>query len=185
MKRWCLLAAALACGSAQAAEYNRVLPERSEVSFAYRQMGVPVDGSFRRFSARIAFDPARPGAARAQIDIDPASIDAGAAEANEEVKGKNWFDVAKFPVARFVSSTVKPLGGNRYEIAGRMTIKGITRELSMPARFTRQGDGGRFEGEFVLKRLDYRIGEGIWSDTDTVANDIRIRFRIAVAAAPA
>lgn len=185
MSPWWLLAAALACGSIQAAEYNRVLPERSEVGFAYRQMGVSVDGRFGRFRAQIVFDPARPGSSHTQIDIDPASIDAGSAEANEEVKGKNWFDVARFPVARFVSSSVKPIGDNRYEIAGRMTIKGITRELSVPARFARQGDGGRFEGEFVLKRLDYRIGEGIWSDTDTVADEIRVRFRIAVAAAPA
>lgn len=177
--------AALAASPARSAEFTEVLPERSAVTFTFKQMGVAVDGKFRRFTAQIAFDPAKPEAGRAQIEIDLRSIDAGSAEADEEARSKGWFNTAKHPSARFVSTSVKPVGGNRYEIAGKLTIKDTTRDLSMPVAFTAKDGAGQFEGTFQIKRLDYKIGEGVWSDLETVANEVQVRFRIAVAIAAA
>jgi polyisoprenoid-binding protein YceI len=142
---------------------------------------VSVDGSFKRFSATVNFDPAMPEAGRATLDIDLASIDAGGSEANEEVKGKNWFDVKQHPTARFVSTSVKPLGNNRYEVRGNMSIRGQTREVAAPFTLKTDGAGAVLEGSFPLKRLDYGIGSGVWGDTDVVANEVRISFRLAVA----
>ncbi|MBU0602058.1 MAG: YceI family protein [Gammaproteobacteria bacterium] len=171
-----LSSAALAAGS-----YTRVLPEKSSLVFVSSQMGVSVDGSFKRFSATVNFDPAMPEAGRATLDIDLASIDAGGSEANEEVKGKNWFDVKQHPTARFVSTSVKPLGNNRYEVRGNMSIRGQTREVAAPFTLKTDGAGAVLEGSFPLKRLDYGIGSGVWGDTDVVANEVRISFRLAVA----
>jgi polyisoprenoid-binding protein YceI len=172
---------ALCCGLAlapwaQAVEMNAVDTDHSGLSFVVREMGVPVDGRFRKFTAQLSFDPARPAAAKAAIDLDLASIDAGSAEANDEVVGKAWFDTKDYPTARFVSTGVKPLGGNRYELSGRISIKGRTRDVSAPFTFTPQGAGGLFDGAFVIKRADFAIGEGEWSDFDTVANEIQIKF---------
>ena len=84
-----------------------------------------------------------------------------------------------------VSTSVKPLGGNRYEIAGRMTIKGRTQNLTAPVTVTQQGNSATFEGSLVLKRADYDIGGGVWADFGTVANEVQIKFRLlATAAAP-
>lgn len=174
---------ALACSAAAAAEYNQVLPDKSQVAFVSKQMNVPVDGRFRKFAAQIAFDPARPEAGRAQIDIDLASIDTGSTEADTEVKSKGWFNVQAFPAARFVSSAVKPLGNNRYEVSGKMTIKGTTRDVVAPFSFRPDGTNGMFEGAFTLKRLEYKIGEGVWSDTDTVADEVQVKFKFLVATA--
>lgn len=164
-----------------AGSYTRVLPEKSSLAFVSSQMGVSVDGSFKRFSATVNFDPAMPEAGRATLDIDLASIDAGGSEANEEVKGKNWFDVKQHPTARFVSTSVKPLGNNRYEVRGNMSIRGQTREVAAPFTLKTDGAGAVLEGSFPLKRLDYGIGSGVWGDTDVVANEVRISFRLAVA----
>jgi polyisoprenoid-binding protein YceI len=173
---------ALLAGTAHAAEFNTLRPEQSRMSFVYKQMNVPVDGSFKRFNGRISFDPAKPTQGKAEIEIDLASIDTGFAEANDEVGGKLWFNTKQFPTARFVSSSVKPLGGNRFEVAGRMSIKGRTLDASAPATFRQEGSNAVFEGSFVLKRADYGIGEGMWADFGTVANEVQVKFRLVVSA---
>lgn len=167
---------------ADAAEFNVVQPDRSRLSFVSKQMGVPVEGGFAKFAAQIAFDPAKPESGRAQIEIDLASIDAGSVEASEEVKGKSWFNTREFPTARFVATGVKPLGGGRFEAAGRMTIKGRTRDVVAPFAYRLEGAAAMLEGSIPVMRLQYGIGEGVWSDTATVADEIQVKFRFAVAA---
>jgi polyisoprenoid-binding protein YceI len=81
-------------------------------------------------------------------------------------------------VAKFVASSVKPLGNNRYEVAGKMSIKGKTLDLATPVTVTQQGNSASFDGSLVLKRADYAIGDGIWADFGTVANEIQIKFRL-------
>lgn len=165
---------------AHAVEYTQIQADKSSVQFNYQQMGVKMDGRFRKFSSQLSFDPAKPTAARASFDIELASVDTGSSEADQEVAGKPWFNSAAFPVARFVSSSVKPLGNNRYEVAGKLTIKGKSQDLSFPASFAAQGNNGVFEGGFTLRRADFSIGEGSWAKFDIVANDVGIKFRIAV-----
>lgn len=171
------LAAALPL-AAQAVEYNQVLPDKSAINFTYKQMGVGMDGRFRKFSAQLNFDPARATAAKATFDVDLASIDTGAEDADQEVAGKQWFNTKAFPTAHFASSGVKALGGNRYEVAGKLTIKGRTQDVVAPVTFTAQGSQGVFDGSFTIRRGDFSIGEGAWAAFDTVANDIQIKFHI-------
>ncbi len=171
-----LLAASLAC----AAEFAVLRPQQSGVSFVSKQMGVPVEGSFGKFTARIAVDPAKPEAGTARIDIDLASIDTGNAEADAEVIGKAWFDTRNHPVASFVSGSVRSSGAGRYEALGKMTIKGRTLDIRAPFTLKQNADTLVIDGVFPLKRLDYGIGSGIWGDTDTVADEVQIRFRFTV-----
>ena len=164
--------------SAHAVEYTTVQKDKSRIDFTYKQMGVAVDGKFRRFSSTLSFDPARPTAAKASFDVELASVDTGAPEGDQEVVGKPWFNAAAFPTARFVSGAVKPLGSNRYEVAGELSIKGKTQPVVVPATFTTQGNSGVFEGSFTLRRADFSIGEGSWAKFDIVANDVVVKFRI-------
>ena len=189
MKRL-LLAALVSCllplpTSVAATEYNQVQADKSTVSFVSKQMGVPSDGRFGKFSARIAFDPAKPELARAQIEVDLASINAGSAEANDEVKGKTWFNVREFPTATFIASHLRSLGGGRFEAAGKMTIKGMTRDIVAPFTAKASGDVIVLEGGIPIQRLQFGIGEGIWSDTATVADEVQVRFSFTLSAVPA
>ncbi|MCX7179649.1 MAG: YceI family protein [Proteobacteria bacterium] len=174
----------LAAVSAGAAEFAVVVVEKSTLTFVARQMNVPVEGGFKKFSARLAFDPAKPEAAKAQIEIDLASIDAGSSDANQEVKGKAWFNTREHPTAKFVSSGVKSLGGNRYEASGKMTIKGKTRDVVAP--FVARTDGATLliDGGIPIMRLQYDIGDGAWADTATVADEVQVRFHLTLAATP-
>ena len=174
-----ILLAALAAPAANAVEYQTVLPKQSTIHFEFRQMGVPIKGGFKRFTTLMAFDPARPEAARAQIEIDLASIDAGSPEADDESAGKLWFDRSVYPKATFVSSQVRALGNNRYEMRGTLTLKGRSRDMVVPVTFVPGNNAAVFDGAFVLRRLDFGIGEGMWADVATVANEVQVRFRIA------
>jgi len=161
-----------------AADFSKVQLDNSSITFVSKQMSVPVAGVFKKFTANIRINPAKPETGMANIEIDLASIDAGSMEANDEVKGKSWFNVAEFPKANFVSSSVKALGGGKFEATGKMTIKGKTMEMHAP--FTLKEDKGmlNIDGVFTLKRLDFGIGSGLWSDTSVVADEVQIKFHV-------
>jgi polyisoprenoid-binding protein YceI len=175
------LPALLAALPVQAVEYGKVLPEKSEIRFVSKQMNVPVEGSFRRFDAQLSFDPAKPEAGSTRITVHLAGIDAGSEEANAEARTRGWFDTPKFPTATFASSKVRTLAPNRYEVAGTLTIKGRSRDIVAPVSFRPDGANAVLEGHFVVKRLQFAIGEGPWSDVETVADDVQVRFRITAA----
>lgn len=180
---------ALAClllpGHSAALEFKQVQANESRVTFDYKQMGVPLQGQFNKFAAQLAFDPAKLANAKARIDIDVASIDTGSKDADEEVVRKLWFNAQAYPLASFVATGIKALGGNRYEASGKLSIKGRTLDVVTPVTFQADGAHGVFEGAFAIKRLDYAIGEGEWTDVGTVADEVQIRFKIVVLASPA
>lgn len=171
----------ITAGTAQAVEYNQLLTDKSTLSFSYKQMNVPMEGSFKRFKGQLSVDPANTANANAQFEIDVASIDVGSAEGNDEVAGKLWFNTKAHPTARFVSSAIKPLGNNRFEVSGKLTIKGKTQDVTTVASFRPEGTNAVFEGSFAIKRADFAIGEGMWADFGTVANEVQIRFRLLAA----
>ena len=180
MIRLFALLALLFGATAHGAELHNVQLDKSTIAFVSKQMNVPVAGAFNKFSAQIAMDPAKPEAGRARIDIELASIDAGSAEANDEVKGKNWFNVRDFPKASFISGSVKALGGGRFETSGKMTIKGKTLDARAPFTLKQENGALILDGAFPLKRLDYGIGAGEWSDTSVVADDVQVKFHFVI-----
>lgn len=173
----------LFAGGAQAAEFSSLQADKSSITFVSKQMNVPVEGVFRKYSAQIVIDPAKPEAGHVQVEIDLAGIDAGSSEANEEVKGKSWFNVREFPRARFNSTSVRSLGGGRYESSGKLSIKGKMQEVRAPFTLRQEKDSLFLDGSFSLKRLDYGIGSGIWSDTSVVADEVQVRFHFVLSPA--
>ena len=171
---------ALPQSPAYAVGFNQLLADKSTLTFNYTQMGVPMEGSFTRFNAAVLFDPANLARSRATIKVDSASIDTGSDEVNDEVVGKLWFDSKTYPVAQFVSTGVRPLGSNRYEVGGNLTIKGRTRAVKAPFTFTPQGGYAVLDGAFTLNRLDFAIGDGAWRDVGAVANETKIKFHFVL-----
>ncbi|GAA5176819.1 YceI family protein [Niveibacterium umoris] len=176
-----LAAAALALPVA-AVEYGTPDTAKSALSFTTKQMGVPVDGKFNRFKVTLNFDPAAVQKASAGFELELASIDAGSKEANDEVVGKDWFNVKQFPTAVFKSTAVKALGGNKFEVSGPLTIKGRTQTVTAPFTYKAEGSNGVFDGAFTIKRLQFGVGEGPWGDTSTVADEVLIKFHLIAAA---
>lgn len=160
-----------------------LLPAQSEIVFVSRQIGVPVQGRFKRFEAEADFDPARPEAARVALHIALASVAIGTAEIEAELAKPGWFDSRRFPTASFVASDVRRVGPERYEVAGRLTLKGQSRDLVVPIALA-QPDAKTTvaSGSFTLRRSDFRIGDGEWSDPSLVADEVEVRFRLTLVA---
>jgi polyisoprenoid-binding protein YceI len=163
------LVAPMLAAAAWAATGQQLVPAQSEVTFTSRQMGVPVDGRFTRFDAQVTLDPKHVESGRVTISIDTGSVRFGAPETDAEVAKPAWFHVAKFGQATFESTSIKALGGGRYDVAGTLTT-GTPHAVA--------------SGSFTLKRLDFALGEGDWGDTSLVANDVQVRFKLALAGLP-
>jgi len=171
------LAMATAAG-AQAVAPARLVPAQSEVTFQVRQSGVPIDGRFRKFDAQLALDPKAPQTGTVTITVDTGSASVGFPESDAELPRAPWFNSAKYPRAVFQSNAIKALGGGRFEAAGRLDLKGNAHDLVVPVTIVQSGALSTATGEFVVKRLDYKIGENEWTDLSLVANDVRVRFRL-------
>ncbi|MHC8376720.1 YceI family protein [Pseudomonas sp. MDT1-16] len=175
-----VLVAAFAFGAlpcVQAVEYTQVNETASTISFTYKQFSSRVYGTFGKFEATLDFDTANPSAAHTALTIQLDSIDAGSSDANSELQKPAWFDSASFPVATFESTGVKVLSDNHYSITGKLTLRGITREVDVPVLLKSENAIGIFDGQLTLKRSDFKVGEGEWAD-GVVSDKINIRFRM-------
>lgn len=152
---------------------------KSSVTATFKQMGVAVEVPFKKFNAQIDYNPAKPEQSSAKVDIDTASLDFGDAEYNKEVGKKDWFNVAQFPTASFVSSSIKPAGAGKLNVNGKLTIKGKSTDVAFPMAVKQDAGKQVFEGSLPIKRLTYNIGEGEWKDTSMVADEVLIKFRVS------
>ena len=154
----------------------------SEIAFTTRQMGVPVEGKFGKFMAQVKLDPKKPDTGSVVFGIDTGSARFGSAELDAEVPKPIWLSVAKFPQASFQSTAIKATGPGRFDVAGKLTIKGVVRDVSVPVQVTQAGTGAALvstaSGSFVIKRLAYKVGEGEWTDTSLLADEVQIRFKL-------
>jgi polyisoprenoid-binding protein YceI len=176
-----LLASSLAVALLAHAAPLKTDPARSKVSAVFKQMNVPSESDFRKFSAQIDYDAAKPEASKALVEIDTASLDLGEADMNREVAAKAWFNSAQYPKATFVSSSIKPAGAGKLTVAGKLTIKGKSADVNFPLTVKQEAGKQVFEGAVPIKRLAFNIGEGEWKDTSIVADDVTIKFRISAA----
>jgi polyisoprenoid-binding protein YceI len=173
-----LLLATLGAASVHADQ--KLLPAQSEITFVSKQMGVPVEGRFKKFDAQIAFDPAKPESGKIAFTVDIASITLGAPEPDSELPKAAWFNTSKFPQATFQSSAIKGLGAGKFEVTGKLAIKGNTRDAVIPVTLTQSGATTTASGVLTLKRLAYKIGENEWADTSMVADDVQVKFKLAL-----
>lgn len=151
---------------------------KSSVSATFKQMNVPIEDKFKKFTAVIDYDAAKPDASKATVEIDTASLDLGDPEYSKEVAKKEWFNSAQFPKATFVSTSIKAAGAGKLTVAGNLTIKGKTTPVTFPLTVTTSGGKQVFDGALPIKRLAYNIGEGQWKATDMVADDVVIKFHV-------
>ncbi|WP_088279764.1 YceI family protein [Ideonella sp. A 288] len=174
----------LAASAAQAADpVAKLVPAQSEVVFTIKQMGVPVEGKFKKFDAQVSFDAKKPEAGKVGFTIDIGSATMGSAEADAELPKPVWFGTAKFPQATFQSAAIKAVGGARYEVTGKLGIKGNLKDVVVPVTIaapTAAGGPSIASGAFTIKRLEFKVGENEWADTSMVANDVQVRFKLAL-----
>jgi polyisoprenoid-binding protein YceI len=178
------LAAGLAAAAPLAAQAQQVDAAGSELVFVTKQMGVPVEGRFQRWNAQVALDPRKPEGGQVGLKIQMDSVAFAAPEVTAEAQRAVWLDTAKFPQAMFQSTGIRATGAGRYEMTGRLTLKGQTHDVTVPVSLAQSGTSGTASGTFTVKRSDFRVGDGEWTDASLVAHEVQVRFRLALLGLP-
>jgi polyisoprenoid-binding protein YceI len=149
---------------------------KSTLIATFRQENVPVDASFKSFNGHVDYDPAKPNASKAAIEVVTGSFDMGTADYNAEVRKKAWFDSGTYPKATFISTSVKPGATGHFDATGTLTLKGKSQTLTVPVTATKTGTTTVFEGALEISRSYFGIGDPEWKDT--VDDKVRIKFHL-------
>lgn len=160
---------------ALAADY--VQAPGSTLTFATRYQGEVFVGRFASFTTRVSFDPKRLATSRIDVTIPLAGVSIGNPDGDEALKGADFFNVARFPQARFTASTIRSLGGNRYVAEGKLTLRGASRPVVLNFTWT-PGAKPVLAGRATVKRLDFGVGGGDWADTDLIPNEISVSTKV-------
>jgi polyisoprenoid-binding protein YceI len=158
-----------------------VVMQQSKIGFTFKQMNVPVNGQFKNFQAKIAFDPKKLTSTVAELSIPLNSVETGTADANTMLQNMDWFGVTKFPNARFVARKVSATAAGKFLILGDLSIKGKTQAVQSIASFKPSAPNsltGVFEGSLSIPRLAFDIGIGEWKDEGMVANAVSIQYKL-------
>ncbi len=157
------LAAEPAVGPASASGTWSVDKSHSEVGFQIRHLMAKVRGSFTDFDATIKVDAARPEASSVAFTVKAASVDTREPKRDEHLRSADFFDAAKFPEIRFVSTSVRPAGENRYDVTGDLVLRGVTKRVTLPVTFLGiqkdpwGNEKAGFETSVTLNRKDFGV----------------------------
>ena len=158
-------------------------PNHTQVLFAFDHMGFTNNlGLFAEPGGSLKLDPAKPEAASVDIVFQIGSVSTGVPKFNEHLLSADFFDAGKYPTATFKSTSVK-VDGTEAEITGNLTIKGITKEVMLDARFTGAGTNPMskketvgFAADAVIKRSDFGLGRYVPVVGDTIELKITAAF---------
>lgn len=163
-----------------AAAQQNLLPTQSELSFIAKQMGVPINGHFKKFDAQVNFDAAKLATSRVAFTVDMGSATLGSPEMDGDLPKPTWFNVPKFPQATFTSTAFKMLGSGKFEVTGLLSIKGQAQAVQVPLTMTQSGAVTIATGTLPIKRLTFKVGDGEWADTSMVADDVQVKFKLSL-----
>jgi polyisoprenoid-binding protein YceI len=175
-------AVAIAGACAQAAP-RALIPAESRIDFVVKEMGVPVQGTFKRFESTIDINPTNPTLSSAALKIEVGSLDTGTDAADAIAVGADWLDKGHTPYALFKSSSFRSLGPGRFEARGQLSLHNRARDLVVQFASADQAGGKTLiTSEFVIRRSEFGIGAGEWNEGGVVAEEIPVKVRLMLAA---
>ena len=135
-----------------------ITTQNSKVEFVGSKVTGSHNGSFQKFSGEIDY-AGTPEKSRVSVTIDTASITADDPKLTEHLKTADFFDVAKYPEAKFVSTEIKPGGGNvgSHTVIGNLTLHGVTKSITFPATINVTADVASVDSSFSINRKDFGI----------------------------
>ncbi|SDP32948.1 Polyisoprenoid-binding protein YceI [Mucilaginibacter sp. OK268] len=173
MKVLPLLMLLILTGTIALAQYKPV-DTRSTVEFTIRNFGFDVKGSFKGIQGLINFDPQTPGNSSVDITIDANTINTDNTLRDKHLKDEGYFNVRDYPNIHFLSAKVTADGkGGHYLVTGKLTIKGKSKDISIPFSAEQHQEEFLFKGSFKINRKDFGIG-----GTSTIANELEVQLNI-------
>jgi polyisoprenoid-binding protein YceI len=155
-------------------------PAGSSLTFTFDQAGAASKGSFKQFTTELAYDEKSPATGSLNVKVQIGSIDTQDQERNEMLVGADLFDAQKFPNAQYTANSLAKNSAGGVEAVGKLTLRGVTRDLRLPLKIERTAAGFTLSGETAIKRLDYGVGQGDWKATDGVGDEVKIQYKVAL-----
>lgn len=167
----------------------QLVPEESSIAFEGKQYSGTFKGTFKGFTADIAFDTEHLDQSSVLVVVDIASADSGDKERDTNIISSEWFDTAKFPVARFESLSFTKTGENTFDMVGTLTLKETTLPLTIPFKLDISKDDSGKEtavaaGSIALDRSKFMLGTGEWKDPSIIGNEVAVNIAITATAIP-
>jgi len=163
----------------------------SEAAFQVRHLISKVRGRFADFDGAIQFDEDQPARSSVTFTIQAASIDTSTPDRDAHLRSEDFFAVEKYPTLTFVSTSVTPKGAEAFEVAGNLTMRGVTKAIVIPVSYLGKATdpwGNQkvaFEGEITLNRKDYGLNwnAAIEAGGFLVGDEVKVSLSIQAAAA--
>lgn len=166
---------AMMASPARAADY--VQAPGSTLAFASKYDGEVFSGRFGSFSTTLSFDPAKLAASKLDVTIGLAGTKTGNDDRDSTLQSADFFNVAKFAQARYTATKFRSLGGNQYAADGNLTLRGVTKPVTLTFTWT-PGAQPVLAGKATVKRLDFGVGGGDWTDTSSLPNEVAISTKV-------
>jgi polyisoprenoid-binding protein YceI len=159
-------------------------PAGSSLTFTFVQEGAASKGSFKQFTTELRYDEKSPTAGSLTVKVQTSSVDTQDKDRDEMITGADLFDAPKFPTAQYVANTFakRPDGG--LDAVGKLTLRGVTKDLRLPLKISRTATGLELSGEAAIKRLDFGVGQGDWQSTESVGDEVKLQYKVALVKAP-
>ena len=168
-----VVTAAPACAANWTVDYVK-----SKLGFTAIWSKEPFSASFKSWKADIAFDPADLAHAHADVTVQLGSEASDEPDFDDGLKGALGFQTSQFPTAHFVTAGFAHKAGNDYVATGRLSLKGVTKDVTLPFTLTIQGNQAHMKGSAVVVRTDYGVGTGMWAPPTPVAHEVTVNIDI-------
>lgn len=173
MKKTILFLISIISISLARAQYKPVDKE-STLDFKIGNFGFDVKGSFTGFKGDIHFDPQNVANSMFDVTIDASTVNTDNNSRDQHLGGESYFDVKNYPTIHFISSKITAGGkGNVFIAYGKLTIKGKSKDISIPFIATPETDGYQFKGSFKINRKDFGVG-----GTSTISNELEVSLNV-------
>jgi polyisoprenoid-binding protein YceI len=180
MKRLAILLLALALPGAAAATDYAVQPAASTLGFSNTFQGESFNGRFGQWTAAISYDAANLASSKFDVEVTLASVKTGDNDRDTALPGADFFDTAKFPKAHFVTTGFRQSGG-KVIADGTLTLRGVTKPVSLEVTFKPQAGGATLDVAGTVKRLDFGVGTGDYADTSVIGGDVKVTAHLQLA----
>lgn len=153
---------------------------KSSLTFKGTYQNGPFAGRFARFDAAIAFDENDLAQDKFDVRVQIASVSTESSERDDTLKTEDFFDVARFPQAHFVTQSFGKGADGGLEAKGTLTIRDQTKPVALKVKFVANGDGATLDVDTVLNRLDFALGVGNdWAD---IGKDVPVHGHLVLTA---
>lgn len=176
-----------AFGAARSWELDKA---HSNIYFSVDHIFSKVNGHFNEFTLDLTFDPANLAESMFLFEIKTESIDTNIGKRDKHLQSADFFDAGKFPTMKFESTQISDTGNGMYDVAGKITIKGQTYDLTLPLKLVgiaehpaKKGtEVAGFNGTITLDRLAHGVGNGKFHEMGVVGKDVEVFVSIEVLA---